>query len=147
MAEDQVRTGHELSDLSPRSISFFGVGLAALVIVTLVVVYGIIVWFRHSAERRAEPPIPLSITAEPRPGPQLLVEPGQAMKAMRQQETARLESYGWIDQERGVVHVPIERAIEMLAKKGLPARPSKAPTKGDSRTAGASSAARQERHP
>ena len=133
----QVRAeiGHELSDLSPRTISYFAVGLAALVIVVLVISYGALVWLRHSAVRRAEPPSPLSITREPTPGPQLLVEPGRAMKAMRQEEEARLKSYGWIDQEKGIVHIPIERAIDMLAEQGLPARPRKAQSTGESRAA------------
>lgn len=127
--------GHERSDLSPRTISYFAVGLAALVIVVLVISYGALLWLRHSAGRRAEPPSPLSITREPTPGPQLSVEPGRAMKAMRQEEEARLKSYGWIDQEKGIVHIPIERAMEILVKKGLPARQSKAPAASDGRGA------------
>ncbi len=126
-------TGHELSDLSPRTISFFAVGLAALILGVLVTSYGALVWLRDSAGRRAEPSSPLSITQEPIPGPRLLVEPQLAMKTMRQQEEARLKSYGWIDQERGIAHIPIERAIDMLAKKGLPARPRQAPAAGESR--------------
>jgi hypothetical protein len=118
--------GHELSDLSPRNISFFGIGLAVLIIFALLAIYGLMVWLRESAGRRAEPPSPLSVAREPTPGPQLLIEPGRAMKAMRQQEEARLKRYGWIDQEKGIVHIPIERAIDMLADKGLPARPNKA---------------------
>src|SRR5688500_20349355 len=58
--------GHELSDLSPRNISFFGIGLAALIIFALLVIYGLMVWLRESAGRRAEPPSQLSVTREPR---------------------------------------------------------------------------------
>ena len=45
---------------------------------------------------------------------------------MRAQEEARLNSYGWIDEENGIVHIPIERAMDILAKQGLPARQGKA---------------------
>ncbi len=31
-----------------------------------------------------------------------------------------LGSYGWIDQKAGVVHVPIERAMEIALQKGFP---------------------------
>jgi hypothetical protein len=127
--------GHELSDLSPRNISFFGIGLAALIVFALIAIYGLMVWLRASAGRRAEPPSPLSIAPQPIPGPQLLVQPGTAMKTMRQQESARLKSYGWIDQENGIVHIPIERAIEMLAEKGLPTRPGRTRSGGESRGA------------
>jgi hypothetical protein len=126
-------TGHELSDLSPRNISFFGIGLAALIIFVLFAIYGLMAWLRESAARRAEPPSPLSVTRAPTPGPQLLIEPGRAMKNMRHQEQARLKSYGWIDQEKGIVHIPIERAIDMLAAKGLPARPRQAQSAGENR--------------
>lgn len=42
---------------------------------------------------------------------------------MRAEEDQILSSYGWIDRERGIVHVPINRAITLLAQKGLPTRP------------------------
>jgi len=126
-------SGHELSDLSPRTISFFAVGLVALLIVVLGVGYGALVWLRHSTGQHVERPSPPSITQEPIPGPQLLVEPELAMKAMRHREEARLKTYGWIDQEKGIVHIPIERAIDMLADKGLPARPRPAQSTGESR--------------
>ncbi|MGH7853185.1 MAG: hypothetical protein ACREP3_07065 [Candidatus Binatia bacterium] len=128
-----AESGHELSDLSPRNISLFGAGLAVLIIVVLLASYAMMVWLRDGAARRAEPPSPLSTTREPTPGPELLVEPGRAMKAMRQQEEARLKSYGWIDQEKGIAHIPIERAIDMLAEQGLPARPRKAQSTGETR--------------
>jgi hypothetical protein len=47
------------------------------------------------------------------------------MKELRRQEEKHLKSYGWIDREKGVAHIPIERAMEILANKGLPARKQK----------------------
>jgi DNA-binding GntR family transcriptional regulator len=37
-------------------------------------------------------------------------------------ETAILHSYGWVDRDAGIVRIPIERAIEILAERGLPTR-------------------------
>ena len=34
----------------------------------------------------------------------------------------RLQGYHWVDQPAGVVQIPIERAIDLLAQRGLPAR-------------------------
>lgn len=146
-ASDRDTTGHELSDLSPKRISLFGVGLAALVIVSLVVVYGMLVWLRRGAAERAERPVSLSVTSEPRPGPELAVDAGQSLKTMRQQEENRLKSYGWIDEEHGIVHIPIDRAIEMLAKKGLPSRPRNPSANDERASAAQASAGRQERQP
>jgi hypothetical protein len=44
------------------------------------------------------------------------------LAALRAEEDEILGSYGWIDRERGIVRVPIDRAITLLAQKGLPAR-------------------------
>ncbi len=34
-----------------------------------------------------------------------------------------MHSYGWVDQPAGVVRIPIDRAMELLAQRGLPTRP------------------------
>jgi hypothetical protein len=45
-----------------------------------------------------------------------------------------LRSYGWVDREAGVVHMPIERAMDLVAK-GV--RPPQAPTGGEAAPPGA----------
>jgi hypothetical protein len=42
-----------------------------------------------------------------------------------------LKSYGWIDRDKGVVHIPIDRAIEILAERGLPVRAAKSAPAAD----------------
>ena len=34
-------------------------------------------------------------------------------------ERERLESYGWMDRSTGAVHIPIERAIDLVAERGV----------------------------
>jgi len=46
----------------------------------------------------------------------------------RAQRLEKLASYGWIDREAGVVHMPIERAMELVTK-GV--RPAQAPKGGE----------------
>jgi hypothetical protein len=41
----------------------------------------------------------------------------------RLQEEQRLNSYGWVDEKAGVVHIPIDRAMQLLAQQGLPTAP------------------------
>jgi hypothetical protein len=45
------------------------------------------------------------------------------LRAMRDAEDKVLNGYGWVDQSKGVVRVPIAKAIDLLAQRGLPARP------------------------
>ena len=37
-------------------------------------------------------------------------------------ERRQLDSYGWIDRQRGIIHIPIDRAIAIMAEKGMPYR-------------------------
>ncbi len=46
------------------------------------------------------------------------------------EERARVSSYGWIDKKAGIAHIPVDRAIDILAKKGLPRVAAKPPTPG-----------------
>ena len=62
---------------------------------------------------------PLTRKQDP-PAPRLQVDPAAELIHMRREEAQRLATYGWIDEERRVVHLPIDRAIEILAERGLP---------------------------
>ncbi|MEZ4860505.1 MAG: c-type cytochrome domain-containing protein [Caldilineaceae bacterium] len=44
----------------------------------------------------------------------------QELAARRAQENTQLQSYGWVDQSAGVAHIPIDRAIALVAQSGLP---------------------------
>jgi hypothetical protein len=58
------------------------------------------------------------------PEPRLEANPQKDLLALRRQEDALLNDYGWVDRPKGIVRIPIERAIELTAKRGLPSRPS-----------------------
>ena len=127
MAEPNIRaesatTGHELSDVYPKKILWFAIGLALVIGAVVLVSYGLFHYFYQSETRRRPPPSPLSYGVEPPPEPRLLTKPGADLAAMRAEEDQILSGYGWIDRERGIVRVPIDRAITLLAQKGLPTR-------------------------
>ncbi len=42
------------------------------------------------------------------------------LRALRISEQRQLTEYGWTDRENGVARIPIERAKELLLKRGLP---------------------------
>ena len=115
-------TAHELSDLSAKNIALFGATLVVTLVVVLLISYALFRHFYNVQLSRQSAPSPLSYTPEPTPEPRLLVNPGQSLKTMRAAEDAILNSYEWVDREQGLVRVPIDRAIEILAERGLPAR-------------------------
>jgi hypothetical protein len=41
----------------------------------------------------------------------------------RWQEEQKLHSYGWVDQQGGAVRIPIDRAMELIAQRGLNTTP------------------------
>ena len=43
------------------------------------------------------------------------------LRAIRAEEDKILNSYGWVDQPKGVVRIPVAQAIDILATRGLPA--------------------------
>ena len=53
------------------------------------------------------------------PEPRLQVSPDRDWLEMFHQEQEFLNSYGWIDRNQGIVHIPIERAMEIVAQRGL----------------------------
>ena len=56
-------------------------------------------------------------------GLKLQVLPQVDLTNMKLEEDAILNSYGWVNREKGVVRIPVAKAIDIIAKKGLPSRP------------------------
>ncbi len=44
-------------------------------------------------------------------------QPYQALQQLDADQLERLNSYGWVNQAKGVVHIPIDRAMEMVASE------------------------------
>lgn len=65
---------------------------------------------------------PLSEASQMPPEPRLQIAPEIDLQKFRANENHRLNSYGWVMKEAGVVHIPIDSALALVAKRGLPAR-------------------------
>jgi len=50
--------------------------------------------------------------------------PLEDMKKVRDDTNNKAENYGWVDKQAGIARIPIDRAKEMIAEKGLPALPT-----------------------
>ena len=44
-------------------------------------------------------------------------QPDQALQQLDADQLGTLTSYGWVDQQRGVVHIPIERAMALVVEE------------------------------
>lgn len=67
--------------------------------------------------KRMSPPIPenaqLPVTP---PNPHLQVNPKIDLAEKLSKERQQLNTYGWVDRDHGIVHIPIDRAMELIAK-------------------------------
>ena len=45
------------------------------------------------------------------------MEPINRLIALRAAADKRLHSYGWVDQKAGIVHIPIERAMQLVVRR------------------------------
>lgn len=61
------------------------------------------------------------------PQPSMLVNEPTALDEFRKREDAILHGYGWSDEAGGTARIPVERAKELLLKKGFPVRQATAP--------------------
>ena len=64
---------------------------------------------------------PSRISEQP-PLPRLQIYPIADLKNFLAREDSELNTYGWINRTAGIVHVPIDRAVEIVLQRGLPTR-------------------------
>ena len=114
-----TENGHEPSDVAARPVLIAALALAVILLVGGMQLV-LLRWFDRRLAAREAPPAPLAEVRTP-PEPRLLQDPRAALLELRAEEDAILHSYGWVNRDAGIVHIPIERAIDVLAKKA-PAR-------------------------
>lgn len=116
--------GHEERDLSLRPIALAAVGLTVVVLLAFLSMQLLLTWFAGIQSRRSAAPSPLAgaYGMKQPPAPRLQTEPVADLYQLRARDEALLHGYGWVDRDAGLVRIPIERAIELVAKRGLPAR-------------------------
>lgn len=120
--------GHETRDVSARPVVLAGVGLLVLLLATSAGAWWLLAHYQAREARRSPPASPLAREygrAEP-PAPRLQTDPLADLRALRAEEDARLFGYGWVDRDAGIVRIPIERAIDLLAERAAAARAGRA---------------------
>ncbi len=103
------------------------VGSAIVLTVTAAiaaVLMAVLFWrLNRTAETRDEKVVAAAGLERREPGlpplPRLQVFPVRHWKGFEAAERERLESYGWMDRSTGAVHVPIGRAMDLIAERGV----------------------------
>ncbi len=124
MSEHQhLENDYTDSDIRLRPLVIF---LFAALIVTAVTVIGVKVLFNHysnqseqiiaDVERQIVMARPTNAVVEG------LAEAAESLRILHAEEDARLNHYKWIGEGSDQVQIPVARAMEILAQKGLPVR-------------------------
>jgi hypothetical protein len=124
---DNSGVQHEGSDVNVRGILIFGLGLFVTAAAIHVLVWLLFLYFAGREATRGATDYPLAADQQTRmpPEPRLQTNPREDLRLMREQEDAILKSYGWVDRPAGVVRIPIEEAMRLTVRRGLPSRSQK----------------------
>jgi hypothetical protein len=145
--EVDASKGFEQSDVRVTGIIVFLTALAIFVAVTGVLCYGIGKIINAHMDRQDGPNTKWTTTADIRqlgnlannpvmqnkvaqltqqfPTPRLQLDDGyQEIADLHAKEDLLLNNYSWVDKSQGKVRIPIDQAIELLAKRGLPVAPA-----------------------
>ena len=110
---------HEARDVASRFI----IGAVLVVSASLLVVIGFVtVLFPSSLHDK-----PRRLPLPNYPAPELQPSPPQDFRAFYKQEMERLNSAGWINREKGIVHIPIDLAMRKVAQEGIKDWPGSSP--------------------
>lgn len=117
----------ERSDFSTRVTISIIVGVLVGVWIISVFVYLYFAYLAHNRAVTSPAPLPIEAHGNPLPPePRLQAFPREDLKAMRAREDWTLTHYSWVDKQKGIVAIPIDRAIQIIAQRGIP--PQKQPT-------------------
>jgi hypothetical protein len=108
--EDNPKTAFENSDWPLGTICLVLVGILVFVMITPFVLIG--------AFPRAVSDVSRALTIEP-PLPRLQTDPSEDLAKFLADEDKRLNTYYWIDKKKGIVHIPIQQAMQELARQGI----------------------------
>jgi len=133
--EQSPEPGFERQDMVPGSVYAFLAALAVAGILVAFVLWGLYRVLDTYQNRHQPAQNPLVQSAETSlrnvpadaytkfPQPRLERNERQEINDFRLKEEQTLNSYGWVDQKTGVARIPIERAMQLIAQRGLPTTP------------------------
>lgn len=133
--EHREGAGFERSDLGSRPIFGFLISLAILGILVYYGIWGVyyvLDTYYHKHQASVSPLVhvqkdtrlvDLGTVEKTFPEPRLETNERTELNDFRLGEEQTLNSYGWVDQNAGVVRIPIDRAMQLIAERGLPTKP------------------------
>ncbi len=125
--EGAERNAHGVAAEPDRIPTSVPVALGLMLVVSLLLSALAVLLIFRGLQKRADAKDRREIAAaglerpreEPPPAPRLQIDPVASWARFRSAESAQMSRYGWMDRSAGAVHVPIERAIELVVERGV----------------------------
>jgi hypothetical protein len=108
-------------EINVRGIALSGIALVVVCLVAALLMWWLLKGFEHNDEKRDVrlSPVELAHPQPPPPAPLLQRDPVKEMTEMREREDRELSQAAWIDRQHGVVRLPVEDAIDIVAARGV----------------------------
>jgi len=126
--EASIERGHEVFETNVPLVIKFGIGLTALAIISMVLMWLMFVVIEDYNALSFESPSPLIEENALPPEPRLQVIPEEDLIALQEAEEKKLNTYGWVIRTAEIVQIPIERAMHLIATDDRYKLPSAAGT-------------------
>jgi hypothetical protein len=111
---------HEANRVQVRGILGFALVLIALAgIVHLVLAFVMQRFSKEESKLEHQRPPLFALTVDV-PTPHLQGNPAAELSRLKAESLDQLNTYGWVNREAGIAHIPIDRAMDILARSGLP---------------------------
>jgi hypothetical protein len=116
--ENNPKTEYERSDWPISTVGLVYLGT----FIFLVIAPFVLLWVYSSAMSEAS----RRLLVRP-PAPELQIDPAADLAKLRASEDKRLNTYYWVNKDKGIVHIPIRQAMEKIAKSGIDGFPKGRP--------------------
>jgi hypothetical protein len=122
-AENGRGPGYETRDANIAGLLQFAFWMAVILAVTLVGIKFSFNYFKkvEPMGEMASPMLKATDRMLP-PSPRLQSQPHQELVDYCAAQQREVTTYGWVDQPSGVARIPIDRAMDLVLDRGLPAR-------------------------
>ncbi len=124
MADPQKRApgspGYETRDANTTGVIGFLIVLGVVIGIVAAICYGLFHYYSRHASNQPATESPFADVRQLPMGPQLQANPREDWLKFREEQQKSLETLGWENQSAGTVRVPIEEAMDLLVKKGVP---------------------------
>jgi len=128
-SEENPRVAYEHGDADVFTVSKYAIALGFGVLIAASAMWGLFSWFQsqQNQEVTALPPSVLeSRKSVVPPEPRLQSTPKLDLRQFRQAEEEQLTRFAWLDPTtKNTARIPVEDAIGIIAKRGLPWKPLK----------------------